>query len=86
VPGVQAVHDVRARWIGHRLEADLRVVVDSDLSTVASHAIAEQVRHALFHEDPKLAAILVHTDPCEHSGVDHHALTAGHTARFRRVS
>ena len=85
VEGVQSVHDVRARWLGHRLEADLRIVVDSDLSTTRSHAIAEAVRHALFHEDPKLASVLVHTDPCEHSGIDHHALTVGHTARFRRA-
>jgi cation diffusion facilitator family transporter len=85
IPGVQSVHDVRARWLGHRLEADLRIVVDSELPTSESHAIAEQVRHALFHEDAKLASIIVHTDPSEHMGVDHHALTAGHTARFRRT-
>lgn len=85
VSGVQSVHDVRARWLGHRIEADLRVVVDSDLPTSASHAIAEQVRHVLFHEDPKIATIVVHTDPCEHAGVDHHALTAGHTARAGRT-
>jgi len=86
VGGVQAVHDVRARWLGHRIEADLRIVVDSDLSTSDSHAIAEHVRHVLFHEDPKIATIVVHTDPCDHTGVDHHALTAGHTARLGRTS
>jgi cation diffusion facilitator family transporter len=85
VAGVQSVHDVRARWLGHRLEADLRIVVDSDLSTSDSHSIAERVRHVLFHEESKLASVLVHTDPCEHAGVDHHALTAAHTARFRRT-
>jgi cation diffusion facilitator family transporter len=84
VEGVQSVHDVRARWLGHRLEADLRIVVDGDLTTAKSHDIVEHVRHALFHEDAKLASVLVHTDPCEHAGVDHHGLTAAHTARFRR--
>jgi cation diffusion facilitator family transporter len=79
VPQVQAVEDVRARWLGHRLEADLRVIVDADLRTSESHAIAEQVRHALFHAEPKLASIVVHTDPCDHDGTDHHALTASHT-------
>jgi len=81
VPEVQGVEDVRARWLGHRLEADLRVIVDSDLRMAQSHAIAEQVRHALFHAEPKLASIVVHTDPCGHDGTDHHALTAGHTRR-----
>lgn len=84
VEGVQSVHDVRARWLGHRLEADLRIVVNSELGTVDSHSIAEHVRHALFHEDAKLASVLVHTDPSEHTGIDHHTLTAAHTDRFRR--
>ncbi|NTU81787.1 MAG: cation transporter [Chloroflexales bacterium] len=78
VAGVQEVHEVRARWIGHALSADLHIVVDEDLPTYASHGIAEEVRHALFHAQPRLATITVHVDPCGHGGDDHHAATEHH--------
>lgn len=78
VDGVQEVDDIRVRWLGHRLEADLRIVVDEDLPTRASHRLAEDVRHRLFHAQPKLASIIVHVDPCGHSGNDLHHGTAHH--------
>lgn len=77
VAGVQEVHDVRVRWLGHRLQAEVHVMVDEDLPTHASHRLAEEV-HALFHALPRLAVVNVHTDPCGHSGRDHHASTAHH--------
>lgn len=78
VNGVEAVGDLRVRWLGHRLEADLRVIVDEDLTTRDSHALAEEVRHALFHADPKLATVVVHVDPCGHSEGERHAVTEHH--------
>jgi cation diffusion facilitator family transporter len=79
--GVEEINDVRVRWLGHRLEAELAIVVDADLSTQSSHAIAEAVRHALFHQQPMLAAVSVHIDPCGHHGRDNHAQTAHHERR-----
>jgi cation diffusion facilitator family transporter len=78
VSGVESVPEVRARWLGHALSAELHIVVDEDLSTRASHQIAEDVRHALFHAQPRLALITVHVDPCGHGGDDHHVATAHH--------
>ncbi|CAN5295589.1 cation diffusion facilitator family transporter [soil metagenome] len=78
VEGVQEVDDLRLRWLGHRLEADMRIVVDEDLPTRDSHRLAEEVRHRLFHAQPKLASIIVHVDPCGHSGDDLHGGTAHH--------
>jgi len=78
VPGVQQVGDVRLRWIGHRMEADMRIVVDEDLPTRESHRLAEEVRHRLFHAQPRLASIVVHVDPCGHAGDDLHSGTAHH--------
>lgn len=83
VPGVVDVGQVRARWLGHRLEADLHVVVDEDLPLARAHAVAEEVRHALFHANRRLTTIVVHVDPCGHSGRDHHDLTADHEQRGR---
>ena len=78
VPGAVGVHDVRVRWLGHKLQADLHVTVDEDLSTRESHRIVEEVRHALYHAQPRLADITVHVDPCGHGGGDAHDLTAHH--------
>jgi cation diffusion facilitator family transporter len=78
VPGAEDVHDVRARWLGHRLETEVHITVNEDLPTRESHRIAEEVRHTLFHSQPKLVAVNVHVDPCGHSGEDAHTLTAHH--------
>ena len=80
-PDVQAVPQVRVRWMGHTLHAELRITVDEDLPTRQSHQIAEQVRHDLFHALPRLSGVTVHTEPCGHGGGDHHALTADHVVR-----
>ena len=54
VPEVRAVEGVRARWVGHRLDASLHVQVDAAMTVADGHRVAEEVRHALFHEVTKL--------------------------------
>ncbi len=80
IPGVQAVNGVRARWVGHRLQAELHIVVDEDLLTRDSHTIAEQVRHELLHAQQRLSSVMVHVDPCGHGGTDPHESTQHHLA------
>ncbi|MGZ4611158.1 MAG: cation diffusion facilitator family transporter [Actinomycetes bacterium] len=77
--GVRDVGDVRLRWIGHQLRAELEIVVDPDLSIVAAHHIAEAAEHRLLHEVPRLTAALVHADPLPsgHDG-DHHEVLRHH--------
>ena len=73
VEGVQEVHDVSLRWIGHRQRSELHITVDCQLPTQHSHAIADQVRHDLFHAMPALVDVTVHVDPCEcDQAVDYH--------------
>ena len=81
VPGVEHVSDVRARWAGHGLVADLCIQVDPRLSVEEGHAIAERVRHALLHEVGQLRSAVVHVDPHLHDGPDPHAPTAHHEGR-----
>ncbi len=77
VPGVLGVHAITLRWLGHRQRGELHITVDCRLPTVASHQIAEEVRHVLFHGVPALADMTVHVDPCEcDESVDYHP--AGH--------
>jgi len=77
-PGVEPGPDVRIRWVGHQLWADVQVIVDSERSFTDAHAIAEEARHRLMHDVPRLAQVHVHVDPCTHAGADHHAGTAHH--------
>jgi cation diffusion facilitator family transporter len=69
---------VRMRWVGHCLHADVYISVNSDLKTSESHQIAEQVRHALFHEITDLTEINVHIDPWVDADDFHHELTNTH--------
>lgn len=63
--GVMQVHDVAVRWVGHRQRTEFRITVDCQMSTCASHEIAEGVRHQLFHRMPALVDATVHVDPCQ---------------------
>lgn len=81
VDGVQDVAQVRGRWIGHSIHAEVLITADSSLSLDAAHAVAERARHAMLHAVPKLARVTVHVDPCGHSGRDPHADLAHHDDR-----
>lgn len=76
--GVRDVTDVRARWSGHRLYAEVNLAVSPELSVVEGHAIAVEVRHQLLHHLPYLSNVTIHVDPTNHSGEEHHCI-AEHT-------
>lgn len=75
---VKEVQWVRMRWMGHRLHSDLAISVDPNLTTAASHQVAEELRHALYHAFPHLAEVVVHVDPWSPQADEHHQLTAHH--------
>src|SRR5206468_1545259 len=74
VAAVKEVTDVRARWIGHRLHADVSVSVSSELSVADGHTIAKEVRHQLFHHLPHLGGVTVHVDPYGQGGDGFHRI------------
>ena len=78
VPGVEEVAEVRARWVGHRLRAEVNVAVDPDLSVAEGHDIAREVNHRLLHELRYLDMAVVHVDPVQEAGEEHHRI-ATHT-------
>ncbi len=77
VPGVLEVSRSRARWTGHRLEADLDVTVDKELSARAAHAIADEVHQALVNGVRHLDHATVHIIPAGR----HPELPEGHSTR-----
>ena len=73
VPGGHGVHEVRARWVGHRVWTEINVAVDDDISVIDGHEVARAVQHELQHEVPHLGTVVVHVDPVSHGGEHHHA-------------
>jgi cation diffusion facilitator family transporter len=73
-PGVQAVTEVQARWVGHRLRTELNIAVSPSLSVAQGHAIAKEVRHQLLHHVRYLNEVSVHVDPLDQAGVEHHRI------------
>jgi cation diffusion facilitator family transporter len=68
VAGVRGVHEVRARWIGHKVQADLHITVDPTLSVAQGHVIAEAVRSELAAHVRTLGTATIHVDPAEGAG------------------
>jgi cation diffusion facilitator family transporter len=83
VPGVIAVTDVRARWVGHTLHVVMNIEVDANLTLARAHAIAEEVRHRIFHEIKGVSEVIIHTDPAG-TGVDYHEAMAHHMQEAHR--
>ena len=74
VAEVKEVTDVRARWLGHRLHAEVNVTLESQITLAAAHAIAEEVRHQLLRHLEYLSLVVIHVDPEEKSGERHHRI------------
>ena len=72
VPGVEEVAEVRARWLGHRLRAEVNIAVDPSLSVTEGHAVAREVNHRLLHELRYLDMAVVHVDPLQEAGEEYH--------------
>lgn len=73
-PGVEQVDDVRVRWTGHRLRAEVAVSVDPSLSVEEGHAIAVSARHQLLHALPYLSDATIHVDPSGNAGGTFHRI------------
>jgi cation diffusion facilitator family transporter len=72
VPGVLGVTEVRARWLGHRLKAEVNIAVDPRLSVAEGHSIAKEVHQQLMNELRYLSGATIHVDPVEESGEEYH--------------
>jgi cation diffusion facilitator family transporter len=72
--GVRDVTEVRLRWSGHRLHAEVNLAVNPKLSVAEGHAIAVEARHQLLHRLPYLSNVNIHIDPEDLSGEEHHRI------------
>ena len=62
-PKVMSIHGFRTRYVGSDLHVDLHIVVDSQMSLMEAHDVAEEVEQLLIQADENVVDALVHVDP-----------------------
>jgi len=78
VEGVKEITDVKVRWLGHRLHAEVNITVDASLTVEKGHLIAKEFRHRLLHDIRYLSDATIHVDPATASGPVHHRISEHH--------
>jgi len=74
--GVERVHEVRTRYVGSRLQVDLHIMVDGNMTVREGHKISEAVEERLLAAGPDLVDVVVHLEPVEPE--DEELTTDGH--------
>lgn len=72
VEGVLNLGDLKARWVGHKLCVELAIAVRSSASAKEGHDIAKEVRHQILHHLPHVGQVMIHVDPENDFGEEHH--------------
>lgn len=70
--GVAEVGEVRARWLGHRLMAEVTFGAPPTLTVENGHEIAKRVQANIQDALPHVAGVTVHVDPSGEMGEQHH--------------
>jgi cation diffusion facilitator family transporter len=61
--GIRAVRELRIRWIGHTLRAEVDASVDPGLTVTQAHDIAHPAEAHLLGQVRRLTAATIHTSP-----------------------
>lgn len=70
--GVRGVNEIRARWNGHDLLAEVNIAVDDGLTVQEGHEIAKQVQEKINESVDFLENATIHVDPESEPGERHH--------------
>ena len=74
IEGVSDISEVRVRWLGHRLHAEVNIAVSPELSVERGHELAKEVQHRLLHQLRYLSNATIHVDPAGASGEAYHRI------------
>ena len=61
--GVRSYHAFRARHAGGKVETDIHIQVNPDLSVQAGHDIAMAVKRKVMEANPNVVEVIVHIEP-----------------------
>lgn len=65
VTGVQAIHAVQARWLGHKLHAEMSVQLHKSLTVAQAQGIVAALKAELFEHLPVLAQVSIRIEDAE---------------------
>ena len=71
---VEEVTEVRVRWLGHNLHAELNLAVNPQLTLAQAHEVAIDAERNLLDKVNYLSYATIHVDPSNASGEAHHRL------------
>ncbi|MEW6586373.1 MAG: cation transporter dimerization domain-containing protein, partial [Nitrospirota bacterium] len=63
IEGVKGCHEIRSRGASTAVYLDLHVLVDRNMSTEKSHAIADRIEEKVRTEFPSVVDVIVHIEP-----------------------
>ena len=78
VKGVEGIRDLRIRWIGHTLRAEVDVIVLASLTLTQAHDLAHHAEQHLLDQVRRLTAATVHTSPDGAHSEDPESATGPH--------
>ena len=61
--GVERIDLLRTRQFGNKIYVDLEIAVESDISLIEAHKIAERVHSAVEREFPNVKHVMIHVNP-----------------------
>lgn len=61
VTGIRSVPEAKARWLGHKLHADVTIAIDKGLLLTEAEEVAKRLEKELFHHLPALSVARVRT-------------------------
>jgi cation diffusion facilitator family transporter len=76
---VEEINSLKVRWVGHKLQAEINLIVDGDITTRDSHALADQVRQSFFAASSYISSVIVHVEPHGHGDEHAHGPRSGHS-------
>jgi cation diffusion facilitator family transporter len=66
VAGVRDCHEIRTRGRADDVYLDLHVLVDNEMTVVASHGVANEIEKILRQAFPSVHDVVVHIEPLSH--------------------
>ena len=63
IPGIEDVHELRTRRLGHGILLDMHVLVDRNMSVEEGHRLCEEAAMAIRHKMPVVLDVLTHLEP-----------------------
>lgn len=66
VSGIKEILNIKARWSGHQLLAEVYIRIDSNLNVIEAHNIIEEVEHEIMDHIKYVSNVIVDIEP-EHT-------------------